>query len=136
MTHPFGPVLTAFYAAATADASLIGRLGGTAVYVGDVPAGTSPPYVVLSLVQGEDMNLCPSRIRTMRVSAKAVSLASKKEAEEIDALLDGDFHDQELDVAGWNNIWTARDRDVDYVERAQDGQTYYHAGGIYRVIIT
>lgn len=117
-----------------ADSTLVGLLGGTAVFNGLAPQGSTYPQVQFSLSSGIDDNESERRSKQFVYLVKGVSQGGGMTAagaidDRVDAILNG----SSLTVSGWHVFWMRRESDVRYAEQADDGKSYFHAGGLYRI---
>lgn len=117
-----------------ADGTLIGLLGGTSVFNALAPQGSTYPQVQFGLQAGTDDNESLRRSKQMVYLVKGVAQAGGMTAagaidDRCDAILNGST----LTVSGWRIFWMRRESDVRYAEQAEDGKTYFHAGGLYRI---
>jgi len=124
---------TALRAKLAADSTLIGLLGGTAIFNTLAPQGSTYPQVQFSVMAGTDDNDSMRRARQMVYLVKGVSQNGLTAAGAIDDRIDTILHHASLSVTGWGVFWVARESDVRYAEQAEDGKTYFHAGGLYRI---
>lgn len=126
-------VLEALYGRLAGGTALLDHLAaGTPIYAGVAPPDAQMPFVVYSLVTGEDENLTPRRTVRQAVLVKVVaeSLSEAVDAErEVEALL----HDEPLAPSGWTNYWLRKRGHVLYPEVAEGGKVYWHAGGEYEI---
>ena len=125
---------TGLYTALTGGTALISELGATAIYHRHTPQGTARPYVVYTHSGGGHENINPSDLQNHLYLVKAVADGSK-EAGTIDDLVIDLLHGGTLTVAGYTNIWMAREQEVQMTETLRDGKVAYHCGGYYRIRI-
>jgi hypothetical protein len=136
MSSPLQPIEDGLYNLLAASTALTTALGGTAIYIRDVPAGIAPPYVVIDTVRATDLNICPHRMRGALFSVQGISTAGAAQAGTLDGLCDAVLHDGTPSVTGWTSLRCFRQRDIAYRELPGDGREYFHAGGEYDVIVT
>lgn len=128
------PVIAAedgVYALLTASTALTNALGGTLIYIRDVPPNTEPPYVVVETVSGSDLNLCPHRMRETLFSVQAIAATGAAQAGTLDGLCDAALHGGTPTLSGWTSLRLWRQRDIGYRELSTDGREYFHVGGQY-----
>lgn len=119
------------YTLLTASSALTTALGGTAIYIRDVPPNTAPPYVVIETVRGVDMNICPHRMRETVLSVQAITTTGAAQAGTLDGLCDAALHGGTPTLSGWTSLRLWRQRDIGYRELPGDGREYFHVGGEY-----
>lgn len=125
---------TGLYSALTAGTALIAELGATAIYNHHAPQGIARPYIVFMHTGGGHENINPSDLQNHLYLVKAVADGSKR-AGTIDDLVIDLLHGGTLTVAGYTNIRTAREQEVQMTETIRDGKVVYHCGGYYRIRI-
>ena len=127
----------AIYAKLAAGTALTTLLGGTAIYNALAPRGSAITYplVIFSKSSGLDDNTSPCRTRTLVYQVTALSATGKKEAEDIDTVIDTVLHNTTLSVTGWSDYWFMRENDISYVEQIPGGRILWHEGAMYRVRI-
>ena len=125
---------SALHTALAGGTALVAELGGTAIWEGLAPQGTSLPYVVYFHSGGGDDNDSPRRARSPLWTVKAVAETQQK-AKDIDDEVDALLHLGSLSLTSWNHYWIAREADVRYTEPGPGGAVYWHYGGQYRVRI-
>jgi hypothetical protein len=114
---------TALYAKLT-GASGLAALVSTRVYNLQAPAGAAFPYVVITLVAGDNLNIIEGDIHREAWRAAAWSSTSAKHSNQVAAQVYAALHQQTLSIAGgWTNHWMACRRKVQLVETV--GQTQY-----------
>ena len=113
-------------------ATLTDELGGSYIYHQQAPDQQARPYVVFSLAAGGDENQTPSRMKDLLYFVRAYA-DTAKEAGEIDAIIDGLLHNQELSITGWANYWLAREDDLSDIENAKSGEKIHMTGANYRM---
>lgn len=117
-----------------ADATLVGLLGGTAIWNALAPQGSPYPQVQFSLQAGTDDNETPRRSKQFVYLVKGVAQAGgMTQAGAIDDRIDVILNGSSLTVSGWSTFWLHRESDVRYAEQSDDGKSYFHAGGLYRI---
>lgn len=136
MANPLQPIEDGVYSLLTASTALTSALGGTTIYIRDVPVNTAPPYVVIDTIRGQDLNLCPHRLREALLSVQAISTSGAAQAGTLDGLCDAVLHGGTPAVTGYTSLHCWRQRDITYRELAPDGREYFHAGGEYWIRIT
>lgn len=119
------------YALLAASTALTTALGGTFIYIRDVPPGKAPPYVVLETIRSGDLNLTPHRMREALLSVQAITTAGAAAAGTLDGYCDTALHGGTPSISGWTPLHCWRERDITYRELAPDGREYFHAGGQY-----
>jgi hypothetical protein len=125
---------TALYSRLTGGTALTALLSGTtAIYDTVAPQGATLPYVVFNQQAGRTENLDGNRRDDVFVTVKAITAASLKAAEAIDAQVDTLLHDSLLTVTGYTALWQRRTESIRYAEPMPGGGHYYHAGGVYRI---
>ena len=123
------------YSKLTGDTALVALLSaGTPVYQLQAPPGTDRPYVTFFHAGGGPDNVTPSDLRSMVYAVKGVA-NTLNAAANIDARIDTLLHNQSITVAGYTNIWLAREDEVQTAEAAPDGNPIYHYGAYYRIRI-
>jgi len=127
----FNALHAAFFTKLNVSA-LTDELGGAYIYNLQAPDHQDMPYVVFSLAAGADENITPSRMKDQLYFIRAYA-ATAKEAGEIDAVIDGLLHDQELSITGWANYWLAREDEFSIIENQESGDKNYMAGANYRL---
>lgn len=125
---------TAIYNKLAGQASLITALGGTAIYNQQAPQSPGSKYVVFQWQGGGDLNESPTRMRELLYTVQGIA-TTRAAAGTIDGAIDDALHKQTLTVTGWSNILCQRQTDISYIEQDAAGGSYYHRGGIYRIII-
>jgi hypothetical protein len=125
----------ALYEKLISDPTLIGMLGGTAIYNTLAPIDQELPFVVFSLSSGREDNLTPLRSVREIYLVKAVA-RTLYEAGQIADRIDYDLHGTTLNVDGWHHFWLARETIVRYEEITAGGRTIGHAGGEYAVHVS
>ncbi len=128
----------ALYGRLTATPALTALLATpTSVYSRRVPQRAAYPAVLFAKQSGVDDNDNPHRARQLVYLVKAIVAdadgVSGATVGAIDDQIDAALHLQPLVVAGWTNVWLARESDVDYEEDAPGGKRFWHAGGLYRI---
>lgn len=119
--------------AATALTSLLA--GTTSIYHLQAPDNSTSPYVVFNIQAGGDENLTPKRRKSLLVFVRGYSKTSAAEAGSIDTQIDTLLHGQNLSVAGWADIYTWREQDIEAVQNLPSGEKYWLSGAFYRVRI-
>jgi len=119
-----------------ASTALVAALGGTAIYIRDVPAGIVPPYIVLDTIRAQDLNLCPHRMGESLLSAQAITTDGAAAANTLDGLCDTALHNSDPSITGWTSLHCWRQRHLAYREIAADGREYFHAEGEYYLRVT
>jgi hypothetical protein len=135
MTGPIQAIETGLYSLLAAGTALTTELGGTFIYNKIAPPGTNLPVVIFQWQGGGDENMTPGRQRNPVYTVKGVA-TTQAEAVALDGHIDTLLHHATLTVAGYTNIWTAREEDVDYIETDTGGNAVYHIGGVYRIRLT
>jgi hypothetical protein len=131
---PVTALETALYNKLAATAALITELGGTFIYNKQAPQSPGDNYVIFSQQAGGDVNDTPIRERNVMYTVFGIALTQEKAAA-IDTDIDTTLHLAELTIAGWSNLWLARETDINISQIDSAGITHYHVGGIYRVIM-
>ena len=131
MTSPITPVEDGLYNLLTASTALIAALGGTAIYIRDVPVGTAAPYTILEVIRSADLNICPHRLREALIAVQSISTTGAAQAATLDGHCDTALHNSTPTVTGWTSLHCWRQQDMAYRESAPDGREYFHAGGQY-----
>ena len=131
---PVTALETGLYTKLSGNADLITALGGTAIYNKQAPQSPGTKYVIFQWQGGGDENESPNRMRNVVYTVKAIA-QGQATAAAIDTKIDAALHDQTLTVSGYTNIWLAREDDVNFSEQDSSGVTWFHVGGIYRIII-
>lgn len=131
---PVAALETGLYSKLSTDNDLIEELGGTAIYNKQAPQSPGSAYVVFGWQGGGDENESPRRLRNVLYQIKGIA-RRQSTAASIDSKLDAALHLQTLTVSGFSNIWMAREGDINYVEQDSGGVTWYHVGGMYRILI-
>lgn len=123
----------ALYARLVGAAALVALLATpTSVFNQQAPRNASLDYVVFALNAGGPTNRTPRRAESLLYAVKGVSAVNFRKAGDIDDQIDAALHGQVLTVTGWTNYWLMREGRVRFPETLPDGQTAYHAGGLYR----
>jgi len=127
----YNAVNQALFARLSADSTLTGLLGGTAIYLDNAPDNAALPFVVFSHHSGVELSLSrhrdPDELLYVRAMAAAPGLAGS-----IDARLETLLHFQPLTVAGFTNIWLAREQDISLVEEDPAFGKTWNVGALYR----
>lgn len=131
---PITALETALYTKLTGAAGLITALGGTYIYNKQAPQSPNDEYVIFQQQGGGDVNDTPIRERAVLYSVFGVAL-TQETAAAIDTQIDTALHLATLTISGWQNLWLARETDVNFSEIDGGGVTRYRAGAIYRVIM-
>ena len=100
------------------------------------PAGAAFPFVIFQRQSGTPTEAFtdPSAVETDVWMVKAVDKNSSADtAESIQARVAFLLNDAALSVSGASLMYVRRQSDIDYSELA-DGETYRHAGSLYRVV--
>lgn len=142
MSRELQAAAKAFRAALTEDAA-VAALAGTRIYEGLAPQGTALPYVLFSYHTGGDVQAQGSagRILTRPVylvkaltegtdfgPADTLAAAVDGVVEDLDSLISIGSETYRVQVQG-------RLEPVRYLETVAGGSRYYHAGGLYRLIV-
>ena len=126
------------YAKLAADSTLIGYLGGTAIYNGMAPQSAAAPYVIFSATSEVDnYTLAASATQDFLYTVKAVTKSpggspSRKLASQIDERVKATLNDASLTVSGKTLLSIRRATGFKYDE-AVDGVIYHHVGADYRI---
>ena len=136
MASPITPVEDGFYTLLAASSALTTALGGTSIYIRDVPTTAAPPFVIIETIRSGDMNICPHRLRDTLLAVQAVSVIGAAQAGSLDGLCDAVLHSGTPTITGWTVLHCRRQQDISYRELSQDGREYFRAGGEYSVRIT
>ena len=115
----------------TAITSLLS--GTSSIYNIQAPENSTLPYIVWNIQGGGDENLDANRTKNLVLFIRAYSASSAATAGSIDAQIDTALHLVPLTVSGWDNIWIAREQDLETVQNEPSGQRIWMAGGLYRV---
>lgn len=130
-------VTAALYSKLSSDGTLTGMLAGTtAVYQGVAPAGAATPFVVFDTQAAVDTYVLGGRatedylflvkaITKGRSAARAGTIADR-----VDAVLT----DGTLSVSGQNHLYLRREGQIRY-EEIDQGDTYWHVGGQFRIVV-
>lgn len=123
MTSASWALQTSIHARLTADAALLGLIGGPRVF-DDVPRGAAFPYVTFGLTSEKDWSTGTEdgteHIVTLHVWSRG---AGRHEAGNILAAIRGALHDQALALAG-HRLVNLRQEFAD-VRRDPDGETFH-----------
>ena len=130
---------TALVGFLSADAQLQ-ALGVTGVWRGKAPEGSPLPYIIFLKQHGNrSYTLSRESDRLLLYTIKAVCGGNEAAGEDhtpaaqIDERIESILVDHlALPVAGYKVIELRRDADIDYPER-NEGLSYQHVGGIYRI---
>lgn len=110
--------------------------GSAGIYHAVAPPTASYPLLIfnkqsgvndLKVMGGDDAR---NTLWLVKGVAKATSSST---AEDIDAAANAVLHFGDLTITGADDLYLARESDVEYVETAGDTQ-YRHAGGLYRLV--
>lgn len=112
----------------------LSSLVGSAIYYQAAPDGAALPYAVFNYQGGGPLNITRSDLRDLLVYARGYANAPAL-AGSIDSEISALLHQRTLTIAGYNNYWTARERDVSLVETTAAGERIFTEGGIYRIRI-
>ena len=129
----YSAVNQALYARLAGDATLVTMLasGTLSIFVDSAPDNAPLPFVVFSHQSGIELSLQahrdPDELLYVRAFAGSPSLAGS-----IDARLDQLLHFQPLTVAGFTNIWLARETDISLTEKDAALITTWNVGALYR----
>lgn len=123
---------TAIYNKLSGGTALVSLLGGTAVYFGQAPDGTNPPYVVWSYSATNRENITPSEMENSLVLVLGYS-PNAALAGSIDTQVSALLHKQTLSVTGWTNFWTARETGLHLPQVDDAGNTTWVSGAYYRI---
>lgn len=138
------PVRRAIYGKLAGDSTLNALLGTPAtgyaksIYHQQAPEGANHPFVVFQKQAGNPTEAFgdPSVFENDIWLVKAVDHATTTDtAEAIQARVAVLLNDASLSISGATLTYLRRQSDVDYAEVA-DGETYKHAGSLYRLQTT
>lgn len=129
------------YGKMAGDGTLTAMLGtppagySKAIFYEQAPAGTAFPYIIFSKQAGTPDYALGGRMTDTDVwLIKAVDRSDTADAaDNIASRLDALLTDATLSISGRTHLYLRRESDVDYAEVA-DGQTYRHAGSLFRLI--
>ena len=107
--------------------------GTSSIYNIQAPENSTLPYIVWNIQGGGDENLDANRTKNLVLFIRAYSASSAATAGSIDAQIDAALHLVPLTVSGWDNIWIAREQDLETVQNEPSGKRIWMAGGLYRV---
>lgn len=120
------------YSKLSANSTLTTLLGGTAIYDQHAPDNKALPYVVFSLQAGGPDNINPSDLRNQLYFVRCYT-STRDLAGSIDAQCSASLHKATITVAGYTNIWTARETEFAMPINEPNGQRTYMAGAYYRI---
>jgi hypothetical protein len=129
----YNAVNAALYGRLAGDATLVALLaaGTLSIFADSAPDNAVLPFVVFSHHSGVELSLQahrdPDELLYVRAFAGSPLLAGS-----IDARLDQLLHFQPLTVAGFTNIWLARETDVSLTEKDAARVTTWNVGALYR----
>lgn len=123
---------TAIYNKLNGTAALTTALGGSYIYQHTAPQGQALPYVIFFHAGGGQENVNPSDLQNHVYLVKAVA-ADLSQAGSLDDNIRAALHQQTLTIAGYTNIYTARETTVRLAEVTGKGTFAYHAGAYYRI---
>ena len=117
---------------ATAVTSLLS--GTTAIYSLQAPQGAAYPYIVYNVQGGGDVNDTSNRLKNLVVFVRAYGTVNAQVGS-VDAQIDTALHLVPFTgVSGYNNIWLAREQDLETVENPPTGEQVFMNGGLYRMM--
>jgi hypothetical protein len=121
----------------TAISSLLaGGTAGTSIFALQAPESAARPYIVYNIQGGGDENLTANRTKNLVVFIRAYA-GTNATAGSIDAQIDSALHFKPLTVSGWtNNMWMARETDLETVENPPTGGQVFMNGALYRIRLT
>jgi len=132
---PVTALETALYTKLANTSALTTELGGTYVYNTNAPQNPPAKYVVFQYQGGGDVNDTKQRSRNVLYAVYGVA-QGRAAAAAVDGQIDTALHLGSLTVSGWaNNLWLARERDVNFTEQDSTGRPRHRIGGFYRAII-
>lgn len=139
------PVREALDARLKADATLVAMLySRVGVYHRDVPTEAKPPLIVFHKQSGTDEYTFGARAFLNQLwLVKAIHWGLKSDkAEDIAARIDVVLMDAPLTLSTGVLLYLRRESEVDYSEtmdmsgRQRSTETYFHCGGLYRIVTT
>jgi len=129
----------AIYTTLQAGTALTALLAGTTsafpmnIYHLQAQDNAPLPYVVFSIQAGGDENQTPKRRKNNLLYIRGYSDTSAANAGSIDTEIDALLNGQAITSAGWANIYTRRENDIELIENLPSGEKIYCMGGFYRM---
>lgn len=136
------PIRRAIFGKLAGDTTLTGMLGAPpagksqSIYYQQAPENATYPFVVINKQAGTptDTFHTPGAYETDVWLVKGVDRASSADTVEgVQARLIALLNDANLSISGRSLMALRRQSDVDYLENV-DGETYLHAGSLFRVV--
>lgn len=142
-TDPENLTDAAIYTALKTFAPLTALLGTADVYNSVAPASAGRDVCVFNLQSGVDVDQRPGARRyDLMYQIKGISNHSLGRAGSIANQVYNRMHAMgqnapgtALVVAGFATFWQGRTRPIRYRESTPEGDTFYHAGGLYRIVL-
>jgi hypothetical protein len=106
------------------------------IYRGAAPQGASHPLVIIAHMAGGDDNLTPGEAHNLVYQVRGVSAASADEAGDVAEACRAALKDASLTAGSLASYWVRPEREVRFVETAEQGLRYWHAGHLWRVRLT
>ena len=106
------------------------------VYYILAPQGTAPPFVVFQAMSKTDdyFSFTGGRGGSALYVIKVIDRSPwPKAAGDIDTQIDSVMQDASLSITGHTLLWCRREEDF-YLAEDQEGVTYQHVGGLYRIL--
>lgn len=124
------------------QASLTAKLadGSAGLVHGMAPYGARYPLCLFSkqagtaTMQAFGGDYSKSMLWIVKGVVHSVSKGSASPAEDIDNAAEALLHYANLNISGADDMYLARESDIEYVEADGDDQ-YWHVGGLYRLIV-
>jgi hypothetical protein len=118
-----------------ASDSTLQALGSTGAFSIQAPENQPVPYVVFSKSDGEHSYVLMRRAyQTQTFLVKAITLENQDLAEQMSDRIDALLNLTRPSIASGYTMDIRHDSDVSYAERL-GGSTYYHVGGLYKVMV-
>lgn len=133
MAEP-SPVRVALYGLLSDDDMLKGLAAG-GLHHQRAPEGTTPPYVIFNKQSGVPVWSFGDFFSNQLWQVKGICRGGDAEgAEAIDARCAELLNDAPLDIDGHETLYLRRESDVDYPQD-DAGETIFHVGGLYRLMV-
>lgn len=134
-------VRRSLYGKMSGDSTLTAMLGTPAsgyaksIYYEQAPQGAQFPYIIFTKQSGTPSYALSARTYDNEMwLIKAVDRSDSADAaDNISSRLDALLTDGTISISGRSELYLRRESDVDYSE-VIDGQTYRHAGSLFRLI--
>lgn len=120
-------------AAGTALTALLGS-GTASIYGMTAPDNATTPYLVYNVQGGGARNDNPHDTRDVVYTIRAFG-ASLRAAGSVDLQVSTLLHRGSLSVSGYTFVTCRRETEIELVEDAPNGQSYFLVGAMYRIIL-